>query len=305
MKTALIIIFNSDFTENIPKLEKLYKDRFSHIFYLAPDFYAKIKPAYAQDSKIPMTLVNATDKLISKVRRTLNKRNTNELPDALYPVYGNQLLRTVGYQFHFYHFVAQAWPRIKQCDADWYWVIGDDVLLNKGLDENSLYEQLGLTDDNDCIVCDPEFHIIYENWINNFAGSEQSALSRVKSIIGEDGYDRVMAHYMNSKRGDIPANVIGSFSDFFGFRNTFAPQVMRGFEQANKLRLFVEIAVPNILLGLSKNPKMTQEFIFWDYPNKRYDWQETTDMLLADKSKLFAHPVKFSRIDEQSAADFR
>lgn len=37
MKSALVIPFNQDFTQNVPKLDTLYRGRFSEIRYLAPD----------------------------------------------------------------------------------------------------------------------------------------------------------------------------------------------------------------------------------------------------------------------------
>lgn len=43
MKTALIIIFNHKYEKNIPILDRIYKDRFSYIYYLMP-FYQGTDP---------------------------------------------------------------------------------------------------------------------------------------------------------------------------------------------------------------------------------------------------------------------
>jgi hypothetical protein len=108
-KIALLVIYNHRYDKNIPIIENLYKDKFSHIYHLMP-FYDGSK-------------------------------------ENVIPVYESS------YQFQSY--VAQAYPQILRNNKQYthYFIISDDALMNPAINENNLFDFLGI-DKQTCYIRD-------------------------------------------------------------------------------------------------------------------------------------------------------
>ena len=97
-EVALIIVYNHRFDKNIDLLEKLYRNRFTHIFHLMP-FYDG------------------------------NKEN-------VIPIYESS--------YYFQGHVAQGFKHYFNEKFDYYFFIGDDLLLNPSINENNYKLHLNL-----------------------------------------------------------------------------------------------------------------------------------------------------------------
>ena len=130
MKSALVIIFNQDFSKNIPKLETLYGGRFSHIIYLVPDHSSRVDKFYA-NHKIPQEFVKLADKAISTGRHLFQKRNPFGLNNSLKESVKERFYRVIGHQIYFYDFIKQASEHLLSLKVDWFWFIGGmEYILN-------------------------------------------------------------------------------------------------------------------------------------------------------------------------------
>ena len=107
MKIALLVLYNHRYDQNIPRIERLYEGKFSHIFHIMP-FY---------------------DGNVSNV----------------IPVYESS--------YHFQSYIAQAYQQIKKMEFTHYFIVADDMILNPNINENNLFDLVGLAED-ECYITD-------------------------------------------------------------------------------------------------------------------------------------------------------
>ena len=300
MKSTLVVIFNHDFSKNIPKLNRVYGDRFSEILYLVPDHFTKLSLQY-RDYTTNIRWPYFLDVSRSKARRLLNKRNPNELNGSAQHEFASQIVRVVGYKFQFYHYICQAWNKIRSTTPEWVWVIGDDVLLNSWFDESAFFARIDAAAEADCVLCKPE--AMSHQWVTYFEGSVNRGEEKLSTSLDYFDFERLL-HAKRSLVGErLEAKMLGGCSDFFGMRFDLLPKAVEAWKKLFLKKMFVELAVPNVLSAVSRNPIFVDDYI-WDFGDKRNEWEFLSAQLFEDEGKVFAHPIKFSEIDDEDVAIF-
>jgi len=295
---ALVIIFNQDFSNNIGKLELIYSSRFSTIDYLVPGHYSKLHKYYTDD-KVPGGLVYFADKQIdffrSLIRRKLPHSIINK-PEAI--KYFSRIHTVVGDQFYFYHFIYQAAAHLLKNDAQWFWFLGDDAILNKNINEYNILEQLGAPPDADVVFCRPV--ISDDPWLEQIAGSVNGARYKLTKLLGTD---RPYLNKVNVERENaesVNSTVCVACADCFGVSRQVLEKCLPYFKEAQNNKIYVELAVPNILIYVAENPTFIHEFDWVRNPTN----EELNSMIdrIHNSSTAFVHPVKLSMMDEQEVA---
>lgn len=293
MKSALVVLFNQDFSSNIPKLEEIYKNRFDKIVYLVPDHTARLDRMY-KGTAMPSGLVLAMDRIFSIIRRLLGRRNANEIPDDLARVYKDKIIRVVGHQFYFYQFIVQAAERLFALDVDWYWVTADDALINPRLDQETLPAKLGVNTGIDLVLCRPVYGS--DDWIAHVSGSVDAAIAKFQTVFGHPPPWITAKTTISSEEGaDRNIYIPVACMDFFGVSRDLLKNVLGLWKRCFRYRLYVELAGPMALLSRCRHHLYLDD----------YDWRRaaTTDVmqslskdLESSGRNIFAHPIKLSMV---------
>lgn len=288
MKSALIVLFNQDFSRSIPKLESLYRHRFSEVLYLVPDHHSALDRFY-RGGALARAAAYPLDCVVSRLRRQAGKRNPGALENSPGSLDDGRLIRVCGHQFYFYHFLVQAANALRKLDVDWIWVLGDDALLNPRIDERTIHGFLGLNSDTDSVLCRPV--IGSDKWIERIAGSVASAeRDLADSLVDPPQIVAIEAEPGAERNRSVPV----ACADFFGFRRDRLEAFLRSARACFARKLYVEIAVPNILLSVCRSTFFLTGF---DWRRIEADgWRPLVADLLASSSAAFAHPVKLSQI---------
>lgn len=294
MKSALVILFNQDFSKNVPKLEALYSARFSKIVYLVPDHASRLHRAYERKG-VPARPLLWLDRVWNRMRRLLGRRNPHELDAAAAASVGDRLIRVHGHQFYFHHFVAQAATRLLALDVDWYWIVGDDAIVHPRFDEASLAAHFGLSEtaETDAVLCTPV--VSRSDWLARIEGSAAAARQRIRRVLG-DPVPRVVQHAIGTEAGaGNNTDVFVGCADFFGLSREVLPRFVKGAQACFDAKLYVEVAVPNIVVACAHKP-----LFFSDYLWKRLASAEEGKALVAELVEggagVFAHPIKLSAV---------
>lgn len=104
-KVGLLIIYNHRYDKNIPRLEEIYRGRFSYLFHIVPFYDGK------QENVIP--------------------------------VYESS--------YYFSGYLSQAYAHLKDTGFTHFFVVADDMIINPNLNENNLWQQMGINTD-DCYM---------------------------------------------------------------------------------------------------------------------------------------------------------
>lgn len=287
-KLALLVVYNHRYDKNIPVIENIYKNRFSHVYQLVP-FY--------------------------------DGDNENVIP-----VYDSS--------HYFQNYIAQAYTHIKNEGFTHYLVVADDMILNTKINENNLWDEMGI-DSSDCYIS--RISIMQER--RNFWSNTTKALKykvkqpgvevqnilpsveEAEAIFAKHGlpttkvpfrrllskswkrfYKHVIKEMPFSLKMDYP--LVGGYSDIFLVTQKEMPRFCKYCGAFAATKLFVEIAIPTSLyltaesVKIDKDVKLKRGDIWFSNIKKLEDDNDRNlDKLLADfpKEKLFIHPVKLSR----------
>lgn len=294
MKSALVILFNQDFSKNIPKLEQIYGGRFATIVYLTPDHYSRLHRCYTE-RPWPQWLPFLLDRGYSAIRRAIGKKNLYEAATEIQTVLGTRFLRVVGHQFHFYYFLVQAADALLALDVDWYWVVGDDALINPSLNEASLPLALGMTTQTDAVLCRPV--IGSDAWIAKIAESVPIARRCLRAALGD--YSPLQRGYAVKPEAGALKNtdIAVACADFFGVSKRCLQDVLPLWRRCFREKLYVEMAFPNSLLQVAGHPVFTDRF-YWQRVADAKESIALVERFCDDPPYIFVHPVKLSAIDE-------
>jgi hypothetical protein len=304
MKSALVILFNQDFSKNIPKLEALYGGRFDEIVYLVPDHASRLHRAYERKD-VPARPLLWLDRVWNAFRRLLRRRNAHELHRIAAEEIGKRLIRVHGHQFYFHHFVAQAVGRLLALDVDWYWIVGDDAILHPRFDGAALARHFGLDETDeapDAVLCTPV--VSRQDWLGRIEGSVDAARGRIRRALGDPAPQvRRYGIAVEEGAGDNRDVCVGC-ADFFGLSRGLLARFASAAERCFDEKLYVEVAVPNIVLAEAMRPRF-----FSDYLWKRLASPEEGRALVAElggaSTDVFAHPIKLSAIGADQLGQLR
>lgn len=296
MRSALVVIFNIDFSVNIPKLKSIYGERFFRIFYVAPDHFSKLDTAY-RDHQTNILIPYLIDRFVSAARRASFHVNENEIDNKRRYQMQGRLLRAVGHKYYFYHFITQIEKRLNIKEVDWVWFIGDDVLLNYWFDDSTITSKLQLRDNDDCVMCRPK--VMTSQWVTKFTGSTEKLDRNLAACIPSSELFRLMQRkkaLLGNDRGHV---VIGGCSDFFGVRPVLLSKIIPIWKKMFRKKMFVELAIPYSLFAMSEKPYMTDDYL-WSFGDDRDQPEIMIRKLRQHTQWLFAHPVKLFNVEPTS-----
>jgi hypothetical protein len=287
-RNALVIFFNQDYSLNIPRLQSLYGNRFSKIIYIVPDHYSGLEKLYRKHDK-SFRYINALDIVINRFRRALGKKNRHELAD--HKEFYN-IVNVTGFRYYFHDFFWQARRQIVELESDWYWFVADDLLLNPVLNENNIENILLQNRNSHSVICQP--HYARDEWIKYFHRSGDTLINYLRLA---KAYPLDFRQYNlprdPHKPGPSQNNVIAGCADFFGVNSIILHEVLRKCHSMAMKKVFVEVALPNILLAQDPGCTITKSYI-WDF-NEDRGAEETIMTFITDPGhRIFYHPVKLS-----------
>lgn len=291
-KVALLVIYNHRFDKNIPRVQDLYKDRFSHIYHVVPFYDGKIEG------------VNVI------------------------PVYESS--------YYFQGYISQAYQHLKGDGFSHFFIIADDLILNPIVNENNLWDAIGVSK-KDCFI--PSNPKIFQNlnyyWdsiydainynvrqngveIEKILPSKEEALVRfsyhnipvgkvsIKAFIPKDRLSFVrliknLHRVIFYRKPDYP--LIGCYSDIFCVTADVMELFCKYCGAFAASNLFVEVAVPTAFVLAADSIKYNSDICLhdgalWDNDVHKLDeFHYSLDELFAHfpKDKLFIHPVKLSK----------
>lgn len=287
-KIALMVIYNHRYDRNIPRIEELYRNRFSNIFHIIP-FYDG------------------------------NKDNVISVYDSSY---------------YFQNYIAQAYQQIKKMEFTHYFIVADDMILNPRINENSLWNEMGLLP-HECYISRltiPQIRKDFWYWLPDLMKYkiEQSGVE-IKNILPslEEAKKQFDLHKIPYSRIPIkrllPPNwnilkervikklplsrelkypLVGGYSDILMITSDVMPKFCQYCGAFAATKLFVEIAIPTSIVLSSKVFKTDV-----DLGIKRGDWASNViDEMVKDchfsisqllekfpEGYLYLHPIKLSR----------
>jgi hypothetical protein len=241
--------------------------------------------------------------------------------------------------FQFQGFIAQAREKLLQTNADYYFFISDDLILNPVLNKNNYLKELNLQNGDslmteitplnetmwmqsriyDTIVSFKyQYHTLYKEELK----SPQEAFLTAKQY-GLDNFELSLeykrkipckkefleltgprAWYRWIKTKQLPYPLLGGYSDWFIISGRDFKKVSQKLGVTAAMGLFVEIAIPTILLQYCEKVKTLADTEYengaiWDKTvieelEKKYS--NNLNQLLQDfpEKKLYLHPIKLS-----------
>ncbi len=301
MKSALVVLFNQDYSKNIPKIERIYAGRFSCIVYLVPDYWSRLHRVYT-NSYFPMSSVCALDRSFNSVRRFFGRCNPHELDKVTQKKLDTRFQRVTGHQFFFYDFVRQAANYLLALDVEWFWVVGDDAILNPVLNESSLPQAVSMDGFTEAVICCPV--ISSDAWLKKIAGSVDSAQRRLESVLGPLSviHNR---HCIEKEKGAVEnTDVAVACADFFGISHQLLRELVPIWCRCMAKKLYVELTIPNSVLAVAESPVLTDRF-FWIRTNDIHEGGRLLDRFREDPECIFVHPVKLSVISDSELGGMR
>ncbi len=290
MNNALIIFFNTDFSKNIPALEQIYGPRFSDILYIVPDHSSKLRSDYLNPA-IAYKQVNNKDTLINKTRRLSGKKNEHEIVDHSYK---EKIERVVGFQYFFQDYFWQARKRILAMDAQWYWFVSDDVLINPSINQGNIHTALE-RDNSRSLITQP--HHPSTEWITWFQASKNVAAEKLQSVnCFADRKPEFAIGFDKNKPGPYEETLVAGCADLFAIHHSKISDFLNYCHQTALKKIFVELAIPNILLCHCYPLAVINDYI-WDFSPNRGEWDKVTEFLKTDS--YYYHPVKLSILAEE------
>lgn len=298
----LILFFNEDYSKNIPILKQLYGSRFGQISYIVPDHYARLDRWYRYPGK-SFRLANGCDRLVNRARRLLGRRNQHEFHP---PVRGRlaewpAIARVIGFKYYFQDFFWQARRLLLASGAEWFWFVADDLLLNPKINERNILEFFDLREGSRSVICEP--YCRSDEWVNWFQGSSDRVIEKLRSV-GVYAANFSARTFPDDPHlaGPNQRRVLGGCADFFGCHRDLLVRVLDTFHALALRKVFVEIAIPNVLLSLDKNPTLISGFE-WEFDTGRGNSERIRNFIANPGNKAFYHPVKFGILEPELAED--
>jgi len=319
MNIALVIIYNHRFDQNIPKLNKIYGERFSQIYHLVP-FYdgdlPNVIPVYESSFYFQAYVGVAWSKLKSKgfeefifigddliLNPSINEQNINDvlklkIGDAFLPWYWGSFAEI---PMEYPNFLP-AWnafsqkKHLKQHAINWQdalppYIEAKNILEKNGFDTGKITRK--------------NLKGYYHSYKYNYFKS------RLKKYI--------QLLYTNKRLPPYP--IVAGYADFFVIPESDMEKCVEMMEVFRMMRLWVEFAIPTALLLCCKNV-VTEKNIEWkgQLPLEFYKFAERQNVDinrqklkklferieqndfsslkdLFDIEDLYIHPIKLSKIN--------
>ena len=287
-KLALLVIFNHRFDKNIPIIDDLYKDKFSHVFHLVPfydgdkenvipvyetsyHFQSYISQAYThlKDKGFTHYFIVADDMLINP------KINENNLWDE------------IGVRKDECMYPSEFWI-LQQLKENWSWM--DNVLHYK-------VKQKGVEIEN-ILPSRKEAE-------RKFAKFNIPTSKIPLACIYQRPFKQLLFHLPRlpfSRTLDYP--LVAGYSDIFMVTSTVMDDFCKYCGAFAATNLFVEAAIPTSLVLASdrikfdKNLKLHYGALWYDELHKfeeKYSFSLTKLLNEYPEDKLFLHPIKLSK----------
>ncbi len=290
MNNALIIFFNTDFSKNIPALERIYGSRFADILYIVPDHVSRLRAPYFNPD-VSYQWVNNLDKGLNRARRVLGKTNRFELTDTSYQ---QKIVRITGIQYFFQDYFWQARKCIAEMNAQWYWFVSDDVLINQYYNEKNIDSILAQQTDQSIIAAP---HHPSTAWVDWFQKSTDSAVDKLRLCqCYPDNIESLSFENDSKNTGPYQENILAGCADIFAIHHSKLELFFELCHLTALAKLFVELAIPNILLSHCSPVTFVNDYV-WDFEFDKGNWDKIEKFLVSDS--FFYHPVKLSMLSEK------
>lgn len=236
--------------------------------------------------------------------------------------------------YYFQNYIAQAYTHISRMGFTHYLIVADDMILNPRINENNIWEEMGI-DYTDCYIS--RISVLQQRptfWAHTIKGLKYKVVQpgvEIQKILpskeeaqrrfalhgiptGKVPLKRVIPHSLQqffkyvvkaipfSLTPDYP--LVGGYSDIFLVTSKEMPHFCQYCGAFAATKLFVEIAIPTSLfltadsIKIDKDVKLKRGDI-WNKAIDELEQSHNNDLnaLIQDfpKEKLFLHPVKLSR----------
>jgi len=293
MKSSLIVIFNQDFSVNIEKLEALYAKRFDRIQYLVPITLSRFTKNHYRTGRLPIWLFLGFDYFLRAFNQLFNRKKAfSTLGSDYYFQNKKRIIKVLGDQYFFYHYIYQASESLLDNDSEWFWFIGDDAILNSSINQSNFFEFMNIDIESgvDAVLCKPV--IGTDDWLENIQNSVQEANQKVIKLTGSN---KPYLGKLNVEKEDPCSkneHLCVACADFFGVHRNVLEKSLKDFNASIKERLFVEVCVPNVLLKHANKPISFSNFSWYTQPTD--DELVSMKQQLRNDTTVFSHPIKLS-----------
>ena len=238
--------------------------------------------------------------------------------------------------YFFHGYIAQAYQHIEKLGFTHFLIVADDMVLNPSINEDNLWDQLGISKD-DCYISrlDPlQERTQFWPWMSNalkykrtqpgveiqkFLPTKEDALRRFSLYNLPTGriplrrlitrhkrcfYDSVIKQLPFSLSLDYP--LVSAYSDIFLVTGKNIGQFFQILGVFAATRLFVELAIPTALvltldnLRTDNDVKLKRGDMWFgdrDPFGQQYGFKLSSLIKNYPSNKLFVHPVKLSKWD--------
>ncbi len=300
-RVALLIVYNHRYDKNIPRLEKIYKDRFSNRFHLVP-FYD----------------------------------GNCDIDGTVIPVVGHSYFFQV-YLCQAYYYLRTRFGEHYFSD---YFIVADDMIIHPNINENNIWGVIGINKGNDFFPTLIELQTLKYPWRAHQALrykrkqpgveilNEIPTVEEAKKKFDYYGvrYDRIpLSSLINPKfrwkrmmynliynsywkflfsNRELDYPLVGGYSDIFLVTDQSIERFIHFCGAFAASGLFVEFAIPTSLLLASnkvkffKDVKMTSGALWREKKDEFLDkYNYNLDKLVENfpDNVLFLHPVKLSK----------
>lgn len=301
---CLGIIFNHKYNKNIPLLEKLYKNRFSNLYYIVP-FNTEI--------------IEGID--------------------------NNRIISVYETSYCFQGYITQAYRILKSQNFTHYIFIGDDQILNPKLDENSILNELEISDNESYIKEIIPYDEISDGSLKDQSNKLYNILSAFRINVGvsykneiptyEEACQKCKEHglrvskqlplkfFLNKgfiapkylpltivslgiNRGlKLPYPLFKAYSDLIIINRDSMDEFCRISGVLAAMNVFVETAIPLAMVLACKNIKVEKNLKkwrgveYWDIDIIKFEerYHKDLEYLLENFEEyvIYYHPVKLSK----------
>lgn len=236
--------------------------------------------------------------------------------------------------YHFQSYISQAYTHLKNNGFTHYFIVADDMLLNPKVDENTLWEETGLEED-ECMYPTDFWYLQKLPWCWSWIDNALHYKVRVKGVEVANILPSVEQAESAFRRHGIPLTKIPFRSIYQGpykallshlpripFKRKLAYPLVAGYSDILLLTadimsdfckfcgafaatgLFVETAIPTSLVLSASKIRLDKDLklhygALWNKELEEFNgkYNYSLKMLVNDfpKDKLYIHPVKFSK----------
>lgn len=300
-KVALLIIYNHRFDRNIPKLESLYKGRFSHIYHIMPFYDGSIEnviPVYENSFYF--------EGYVAQAYQQIKKENFTHFffvaddmiinPD----INEHTLWDSIGIEERDCLMVSKfGWKKLQDTNKKWLWLFNalNYRVNTPGLEITNILPSKEEAQKKFNKLNLPYGKIPFRSIIQNFK------ISSFKNMVGDLKHIKRALKLFNWNRTlDYP--MIGGYSDIFLVTSNEMSKFATYCGAFAASNLFVEIAIPTAMLLSSENIKLISDTNYnngalWSDDDKAFleKFNYSIEQLHQSfpKDLLFLHPIKLSK----------